>query len=277
MANTSTAPVGTIAALWRYPVKSMRGEDLQTVEITERGLYGDRAYALIDEETGRVVSVKNPRKWGDLVGLQASLDGNGAATSSNGFPPARIALENGEVWRTDSPDISERLSERIGRKVHLASAPPPAPRLEGYWPDYEWLEHRDQTYEVEMPPGTFFDGALVHFVTNATLKRLLSLCPDSDFDVRRFRPSFLLNVPDADAGFIEDSWIGRNIAVGATARLHIHSPCPRCVITTLPWAGLPKDPHILRTAVQGNKGFVGVYASVLRGGEVKLGDQVALD
>ncbi|MDQ3868508.1 MAG: MOSC domain-containing protein, partial [Thermoproteota archaeon] len=57
---------GTVVSLWRYPVKSILGEELNSSYITEHGLLGDRAYAVLDQETGKVASAKNPRKWGKL-------------------------------------------------------------------------------------------------------------------------------------------------------------------------------------------------------------------
>src|ERR1700748_2251509 len=63
--------VGSIGALWRYPVKSMMGERVESVVVTERGILGDRAYALVDQGTGKLGSVKNPRKWGFLLNCKA--------------------------------------------------------------------------------------------------------------------------------------------------------------------------------------------------------------
>jgi hypothetical protein len=173
MATTGTTPLGTIAAIWRHPVKSMRGEELDEAEITERGLLGDRALALIDVETGKVVSAKNPRKWGNLFEFQSTLVDSPSRIES--IPAARITLPDGSSVRTDEPGVEERLSVLLGRTVRLASSPLPASRIEGYWPDYDWLEARDKVFHVDLPPGTFFDGSLVHFITTATLERLSSL------------------------------------------------------------------------------------------------------
>jgi hypothetical protein len=64
--QTPTTDTGTVVSLWRYPVKSMIGEELNSSYITERGLVGDRTYAVVEKQTGRVASAKNPRKWGKL-------------------------------------------------------------------------------------------------------------------------------------------------------------------------------------------------------------------
>jgi uncharacterized protein YcbX len=78
------------------------------------------------------------------------------------------------------------------------------------------------------------------------------------------------------AGFAENDWTGRTVAIGGNVRLVITEPCPRCVMITLPQGDLPKDPGILRTAAQHNAVNVGVYASVVSGGTVRRGDPVTL-
>ena len=266
---------GSIVALWRYPVKSMLGEELDATVVSERGLRGDRAYALVDVETGEVVSAKNPRKWGNLFEFRAELVDSPA--DGGPIPPARITLPGGATLQTDDPGVDERLSVMVGRPVRLASSAGDAPRIEGYWPDYDWLESPDAVFEVKLPPGTFFDAAVVHLVTTATLDHLRSLSPRSRFDVRRFRPNIVVAVSDGVEGFPENDWVGRTLAMGDEVRLRITDPCPRCVMTTLSQGDLPKDPNVLRTVVQQNRGNVGVLASVLQGGRVRRGDAVAVE
>jgi uncharacterized protein YcbX len=275
MASNGANPRGSIVALWRYPVKSMLGEELDATLVSDRGLRGDRAYALVDVETGKVVSAKNPRKWGNLFEFRAELVG---PPSDHGpIPPARITLPDAATVQTDEPGIDERLSAVVGRPVRLASSAGDAPRIEGYWPDYDWLESPDAVFEVKLPSGTFFDAAVVHVVTTATLDRLAALSPQSRFDVRRFRPNVVVAVSDAVEGFLENDWVGRTLALGDEARLRINDPCPRCVMTTLSQGDLPKDPNVLRTIVQQNQGNLGVLASVLRGGRVRRGDAVTVE
>jgi uncharacterized protein YcbX len=132
-------------------------------------------------------------------------------------------------------------------------------------------------FEFEPPPGTFFDGAVVHLVTTATLDRLHSLSPQSRFDVPRFRPNVVIEVSDGVEDFPENEWVGRTLWLGSAVRLRVTDRCPRCVMTTLNQRDLPKDPNILRTAVLNNGGNVGVLASVLRGGRVRRGDAVGLE
>jgi uncharacterized protein YcbX len=179
-----------------------------------------------------------------------------------------------------NPEVEQRLSTAVGREVRLSrrSDLKPGATGEGYWPEEEWLADRGKTFDVELAPGSFFDGAMIHLLTSATLKQLGSLTPGSRFDVRRFRPNLLIESLNdhAEEGFVENGWIGKTLAIG-DVRLRIDRGCPRCVMTTLPQEDLPKDPSVLRTAVQKNEGDVGVYATVLRGGRIKLGDEVGFD
>ena len=125
--------------------------------------------------------------------------------------------------------------------------------------------------------GTFFDIAVRHLLTTATIDRLRELYPQGRFEVRRFRPNIVVETGPEGRGFVENDWIGHSAAIGDTVRLAITEPCPRCVMTTLPQGDLPKDSEILRTAAQHNGVNVGVYASVLRGGTVRRSDPISID
>lgn len=270
MANSA---VGRIVEICRYPVKSMMGEELNATMVTERGLLGDRAFALVDVETGKVASAKNPRRWPSLFDFRAAFVD--PPPDDGPLPSVRITLPNGETLTTDQPNIDERLSAGVGRPVRLARMATGAATAEGYWPDHDWLPQRNEVFEFPLPTGTFFDGAMVHLITTATLDRLRALSPAARFEVPRFRPNFVIESTDGSEGFVENGWIGKTLTLGPV-ELHIDGPCPRCVMTTLSQGSLPKDPTVLRTAVQGNAGNVGVNASVVRGGRVRRGDNVEL-
>ena len=263
---------GRVAAIWRYPVKSMQGEELDEVEITGRGLLGDRAYALVDRETGKVASAKNPRRWPNLFDFRSTFVR--PPTQHAALPPARITLPDGQTLTTDQDDAEPWLSAAVGRHVRLARQGFAGASAEGYWPDHDWLPERDTTFAFEFPDGTFFDGAPVHLLTTAALAHLQALRPDSRFDVPRFRPSLVVE-PAEGSGFVEEGWIGRDLEIGS-AVLRVERPTPRCVMTTLPQRDLPRDPDVLRTAVQANAGNVGVYCRVVRAGVVRRGDTAIL-
>jgi len=286
MAQSAEETIGSVVSLWRYPVKSMMGEELNAAEVSERGLQGDRAYALVDSSDGKVASAKNPRKWPQLFEYRATFVDPPRPGAE--LPAVRVTLPDGTVVTSDQADLHESLSRVLGREVTLeaaergqpeavASSPSPwAPRAEEYWPDIEGLDYRDTVTDFDLPEGTFFDCALVHVLTTATLDRLRELYPQGRFEVRRFRPNVVVETSNRVKDFVENAWIGQTVRIGDDVRLAITGPCPRCVMTTLAQGDLPKDSGILRTAAQHNQVNVGVYASVLRGGHVRRGDAIRL-
>jgi len=269
---------GSVVGLWRYPVKSMMGEELNAAEVTERGLVGDRQFAVVDASTGKVAGAKNPRKWGNFFDFRAAYVE--PPESGSKLPPVRLTLPDGTVVTSKQPDVAQVLSRALGREVAFAEAQhdgeSSGTQAEEYWPDIEGLDYRDTVTEWELPAGTFFDLAVVHLLTTATIERLRALYPDGRFEVRRFRPNIVVATGADQQGFVENDWIGQTVAIGDGVRLQITGPCPRCVMTTLPQGDLPKDPGILRTAAQNNQANVGVYADVVKGGTVRRADDVTL-
>jgi uncharacterized protein len=245
-----------VVSLWRYPVKSMQGEELGAVPISRLGLLGDRAYALVDAGDGRVASAKDTRRWPSLFDFHAFYDPS--PETDRGTPPVRIALPDGRTVASDDPDVDDVLSLALGRGARLRSRGDVDQRGSG--PD----------------TGGFFDAATVHLLTTSTLDRLRALYPSGRFDVRRFRPNLVIDT-NGRPGFVEDAWVGQTLTIGDGVRLEVTEPCERCVMTTLAQAGLPYDPGILRAVATGNDLNVGVYARVLRGGIVSRGQAVASD
>lgn len=272
MPNTN---VGSVVSLWRYPVKSMMGEELNGADVTLRGLLGDRAYALIDNSDGKAATAKNPRKWPHLFDFRASFIEPPRAAAK--VPHVRITLPDGNVVTSDQGDLNQILSNALNREVTLGAAQGGNVNAEEYWPDMEGLDHRDTVTDFTLPEGTFFDVAMVHLLTTATLDRLRDSYPQGRFEVRRFRPNIVVELPSDEKGFAENAWVGHTLAIGSAVRLSITVPCGRCVMTTLSQGDLPKDPGILRTAAQHNKVNVGVYATVLQGGTIRRGDLVRLE
>jgi uncharacterized protein len=272
-----SSQTGSVVALWRYPVKSMIGEELNFSEITHRGLLGDRQFAVVDRATGKVAGAKNPRKWGNFFDYRAAyLEG---PKSGGRTPRVQITLPGGDVVINDRDDLEQVLSAALGRDVAFVEARPGQTTsgvAEAYWPDVKGLDHRDTVTDFAMPAGTFFDSAVVHLLTTSTLDRLQELYPQGRFEARRFRPNIVLSIDSENPSFVENNWIGRIVMIGDTVRLAITRPCSRCVMITLPQGNLPKDSGILRTAAQHNGVNVGVYASVVIGGTIRRRDPVVL-
>ena len=275
MANATQSASTSVVALWRYPVKSMMGEELNATEVTERGLLGDRAYAVVDSSDGKAATAKNPRKWPQLFDFRATFIESPRAAAK--VPPVRIALPDGTRVTSDQGDLNRILSNALNREVTLGAARRGAVNAEEYWPDMEGLDHRDTVTDFTLPEETFFDCAVVHVLTTATLDRLRELYPEGRFEVRRFRPNIVVQLGSSEKSFAENAWIHHTLAIGEGVRLSITGPCGRCVMTTLPQGDLPRDPGILRTAAQHNQVNVGVYASVVRGGTIRRGDPVRIE
>jgi uncharacterized protein YcbX len=266
--------VGSVGTLYRYPVKSMMGEELNAVMVGGKGIVGDRLFALSDPATGKIASAKNPSKWPNLFSFHAAYT---APLDSVQRPSVRITLPNGDTVLSDAADLESVLSGTLGKPVRFLSGAPSSGTLEEYWPDIEGLPKRDEVTEEAMPAETFFDLAMVHLLTTATLNELRRLYPEGRVEARRFRPNIVITTPPEVTGFAEKDWIGKVVAIGAQVKFKITGPCPRCVMTTLPQADLPKDNGILRTAVQHNNAHVGIYANVLQGGKIRRGDEVRIE
>jgi len=286
--------VGRVASIWRYPVKSMLGESLDACEVGARGLEGDRAFALIDLEDGRVASAKQPRKWGSLLDCRAQMDGDVAV----------ITLADGSVVRSDDPEVDAVLSKSVGRDVRLAATAPADRSFEEVWPSDidglapEQVIRGSAIGEVDgesvsafplgslAPEGTFFDMTLLHVLTTATLERLAALAPDATFDVRRYRPNVLVEI-DGSTGFVENDWPGRALHLGPEVVAPVSMVTMRCVMTTLAQGhgDLLRDRDTLRAIAAHNRveipGFgtwacAGAYADVAAGGRLRVGDPVTL-
>ncbi len=295
---TSPANAGTLTDLWRFPVKSMRGERLEGTYVTPHGLRGDRAFALLDTETGKVASAKSVNRFPDLFACQASFVEQ--PSEEGELPPVRITLPDGTCVLSDAPDVNDVLSKALGRAVTLASVPPEDFATDQYHPDLEHLDpagYRDTVVEQKLgasffakagisspvPKSSFLDLFPVSLITSSTLEHLHELAPDSNFDPRRFRMN--LNIRSEGKGFIENGWLGKKLRVGENLTLNVIMPDPRCVMTTLPMEDLPRDTNVLRTIAQHNRltlgpsgafPCAGVYAVVTTPGVVRVGSEIRL-
>jgi len=282
--------VGAIASLWRYPVKSMQGEEAREAVLTERGLRGDRAFAVQERATGHIASAKHPRKWSPLFACRAEYVE--APQPDCALPSVRITLPDGAVIDSDDPNVDAVLSRALGREVTLLAEPPVELTREADRSPVDAPASQDIRQETMAfaAPGTFFDYAPLHLLTIATLARLQALYPEGRFEARRFRPNLLI-ATEADAGgFIENAWLKRSLRIGTEVRLHLIDPCPRCIVTTLAQGDLPRDTEILRTIAQYNAvasatlapgvvlpAVAGVYANVTEDGWLRCGDPVWLE
>lgn len=234
--------VGTVERIWRYPVKSMLGERLPAAEVEPRGLVGDRRYAVRDAD-GRLGSGKSNSRFRKFAALLAST----ARYGPDGV--VVLTLPDGRTVRADEDRVHQELSAALGRDgVRLAA-------------------------EAEV---SHFDASPVHLVTTASLGWLADAVPAVTVDERRLRPNLLIRTGQR-AGTVEDAWVGRPLRVGDRVRLRVTDRTERCVMANAAQPGLEHRGEILKAVADGNDLTLGIYAEVLAGGTVRLGDPVVLD
>ncbi|MBZ4202479.1 MAG: MOSC domain-containing protein [Methylovulum sp.] len=274
-----------LASLWRYPVKSMMGEELNTAVITDNGILGDRSYALLDTETNKIVSAKNPKKWPEIFYFHARYQH--APELNQAIPEVTITLPNGNTLNSAQSDAQALLTAALKRDVTLIKHAPIKAALEQYWPEYEGqpLEISDEVISADASEGSFFDYSSLHILTTASLTALQTRYPTGRMESRRFRPNLIIATQPEQTGFVENNWVGKTLRIGEV-RLLITDPCPRCVMPTLAQSDLAKDNKILKVIAENtvhvpfaNKSLpsVGVYAKVLQAGVIKRSDVVIIE
>ena len=225
----------TVAELWRYPVKSFLGEQLEEVRVEERGVVGDRLFAVTDCD-GKLGSGKTTRRF-------RRLDGLFDLRARDGGERPIVTLPDGRVLSAGDSELDAFLSARYHDELRVL-------REDG-------VPHHD--------------AAPLHLLTTSSLRWLENRLPASRIDLRRFRPNVLLEA--AGAALVEDAWVGRRFALGC-AVIRVVERTERCVMTTNAQSELPKDPEVLRAVTELNDTCLGIYASVEEGGLVRVGDSL---
>jgi uncharacterized protein YcbX len=274
--------VGVVAELFRYPVKSMLGEQSDELEVGSLGVIGDRAFAL-REANGRIVSAK---KWANLLEFRAHYESFPHAGET---APVRITFPDGRSIHAADADASTALSAFLGRAITIdrvrvdehSRAEIDPRRVFG---DVAVANVKPEFTEATLPDsfglkhGTFFDSATIHLLATGSLAHMRSLIgDDARLDPRRFRPNIVVETDPRIAGFVEDEWVGGTLTVGASVRIVKVQPALRCVMTTHRQSDLPRDLRILRAAAQFHKACLGVFASIGAPGTVRTGDPVCLE
>lgn len=285
------ATVGRVIEVWRYPVKSMRGESVPRADVGPMGIVGDRGWALRDDDAGEI---RGGKKMPVLMQCAARYD---VEPTEGTVPAVTMTLPDGATVHSSDADASARLSALTGRRLtlwprrpaedaaHYRRGLPDNPDIDaelrqifGRLPDEPLPDLSvmpPELFEFTSPLGTYFDLAPLHLMTTASLATLAERAPGSVFDRRRFRPNLLIEPTDGARGLVENDWCGRTLRVGGAA-FEITIPSMRCSMTTQAVAELPKDPTVLRTVVRDANQNLGVYALVATPGPVAVGDPVDL-
>ena len=305
--------IGTIKQIWRYPVKSMAGEQLESCALGVAGIPGDRGWAIRNDKTGEIT---NGKHFPPLMRCSARY----LEPPANGsIPHVEITFPDGSQFTSDQADINARLTELVKSSVSLWPLQP-ASNIEHYRRNsktarllgklarfrlfraalpaitsfgYANAELREafsreagepvpdlsvlppHILEFTSPPGTYFDAFPIHLLTTASLEIMSRLNPSAAWDVRRFRPNFLIETDENVKGLIESEWNGQKIRLG-NVELKGEIPTPRCGMTIQAQKDFPKDPSILRSIVKDANQNFGVYANVITAGSVQIGDSVSV-
>jgi uncharacterized protein YcbX len=285
--------IGRVREVWRYPVKSMGGESLQSASFGPLGIPGDRGWALRDE---RAAEIRGAKKMPVLMQCRARYDAEPQTDAP--VPAVTMTLPDGSTLRSGDADASARLSALTGREVTLWPLQPPE-RTDHYrrglpddpdmdkelrqvfgrlpdepLPDFSALP--PEIFEYTSPLGTYFDAFPVHLLTTASLRALAARTPGSNFDVRRFRPNIVIEPSEGADGLLEAGWSGKTLRIGAVT-MSVAMQAMRCSMTTQAVGELPKDPAVLRTIVRDGNQNLGVYAVVTQPGALRVGDAVAVE
>lgn len=270
-----------ITELWRYPIKSMGGERVDSLELRASAIVGDRRWAVRNAETGKIASAKRPRPYGQLLEWSAKTVVGGDVI---------VVAPGGREFAAGSSELDAVLSEALGEQVHVVEVE------EGREETYrsEWPEIPDTSLsnlEIDLPIAaltektSFVDAAAVHIIVNQSLRHLASLVGSVKLGVERFRPNIVLDASD-DTGsgeFADLEWKDLHLSVGG-AELRIGHATPRCAMTTLAQPGYEQAKSLLgvlaATARQesdfGAYACFGTNAEVTAAGTIKVGDTLTV-
>ena len=303
--------VGRVQQIWRYAVKSMAGEKLAGCEVGSKGIPGDRGWAVRDETRGEITNGKRipllmqcsaTYRSAPAAGLNTDAeillsDGTVIATDDSEVNShlSRVFGKQVTLWPLQPASNTEfyrraGTSARIaGRLTRFSSFRSLLPTLTSFGtmnrqmremfsreadepiPDLSRMPQ--EVLEFTSPLGTYFDAFPINLLTTASLNEMAKLNPSAVWDVRRFRPNFLI---DSELkGLIELEWTLQKLQIGS-AVFKCQIPTARCGMTTHAQKELPKDPSVLRTIVKDADQNLGTYASVAIPGEVKVGDSVEI-
>ncbi|MBY0099322.1 MOSC domain-containing protein [Mesobacillus maritimus] len=238
--------IGHIKELVRHPVKSLRGESVEKSKIMEYGLYGDRSHAYIDETNhGKFLTIT---QFKEMVQYQARFIGE---DSLDEYPKVEVMTPEGKVFNWQDEELIKEMENKSKRKIST------------------------KEYSPSLVPIGPIEVEHILLATDASLDYLEELWGGKEIDVRRFRPNLFISLIDK-VPFSEEKWMGRRIKIGSEVEIQLVAHCERCMIITVNPDNAELDSSLLKTVVKERKSNFGVYASVIRTGEIQVGDEVLL-
>lgn len=289
-AMTNRIEVGRLKELWRYPVKSMTGNQVHQAVITKNGVLGDRCWAIKDEAIGELSTV---RKIPKLLRFKSAYS---EEPTPGKIPPATIELPDGTLVSSADSDINRKLSEALGKPVSLwplqpltnlnhyrLKIPAGAVAMKKQFATKELPDMSSVTWPLMMqlaifatPPGRYHDVYPLHLLTSGSLAKLKQITPDGDFRVERFRPNLFIETPQDNIDFNEFGWVDGKLFIGDTV-LKVVSRTVRCSMPAQPQVTIKKDAKVLRTLEAHTQRHLGVNISVIKPGNIRVGDLVSFE
>jgi len=245
-----------IAEIWRYPVKSMLGEQIDHANVGPGGIHGDRRWAVVDRGSGVSLSAK---RYADLLSCRAwTSDGE-----------VMIRIPDRREYPAGSAEVARALSDLLGRQVTTRSAEATETIRHEFPTTITEGEGKPFLYEPETK--AFFDCAPLQLLTTGTLVELQRLLPASVIHPVRFRPNFLIETKET--GFVENDWVNNDVTLGSL-RCQVYDDTRRCIMVALGQGDLPRDTDVIRTILTSNVGRAGVALKTEDSGLVRKGATV---
>ena len=284
--------VGTVSQLWRYPVKSMGGEQIESTEVDQNGVAGDRGWAVRETEGDETRSARQIPK---LLHFRAAYTTSPSVDSRS--PALEITTPDDGRIESGQEDIHTQLSDAVGRAVTLTPLHPSddlawyarGPMPEGVDPmaalrQLLGMEENDPLPDLSglpkalqgfsSPPGTYFDCYPVHIMTTSSLNALAAAGGGDDVDVRRFRPNILIDTGDAE-GLLEVDWTGKKLRLGEVV-IEMMTTTVRCAVPAHAQRDFGSSRAVGRALIENTKQHLGSYCNVLEAGQISVGDKVEL-
>ncbi|MBM7602642.1 uncharacterized protein YcbX [Metabacillus crassostreae] len=238
--------IGTIEEIVRHPVKSFYGESVKKTKVMEYGFYGDRSHAFLDNT--RHDKYLTITQFPEMARYKARFLGE---ELEDQYPEVEIRTPEDKIFKWGDEELTNEIENKAKRSISLVTYPP---------------------YHV--PFGAIEEEHL-QLVTDASLDKLKEIWGKSDLDYRRFRPNLLISLTEK-IPFIEDKLIGKRIRIGNDVEIELKRHCERCMIITVNPESAEQDPTLHKKVISERNNFFGVYASVIKTGEIHVGDEVVL-
>ncbi|QTD40630.1 MOSC domain-containing protein [Sporosarcina sp. Te-1] len=238
--------IGHIREIIRHPVKSFRGENVQRTRVMGYGLYGDRSHAFLDNKRpGKHLTIT---QFPEMVRYGATFTGE---ETLDKYPQVKVVTPEGRVLEWGDIELQKEIESKSKRKISLVEYSP-----------------------INVPVGAIEEEHL-HLVTDSSVEKLKELWDNNEVDYRRFRPNLLIELENK-MPFVEESWFGKRLKIGNEVEIEVKRHCERCMIITVDPDSAERNATLLKTVVKKRENHFGVYASVIKTGEIKVGDEISL-